>query len=152
MNGVRWLSSPLVGTAAVLAGLFLLAIPLRKLTSAPPVPQVMPAAAMVSSTEIPAVLRVKLLVPVLSLTLKTPDGDIVLEMKGAVAGESEHDALVRFTDDEIGLQLVADFGDEAAETAVFVTVMPDGYEERTAYATGSGKLEEDLRFDWRHNH
>jgi hypothetical protein len=35
--------------------------------------------------------------------------------------------------------LHADFGGDA-ETAVFLTVMPDGYEEQTRYATGSGKL------------
>jgi hypothetical protein len=47
---------------------------------------------------------------------------------------------------------VADFGDQAAETAEFLTVMPDGYEEQTRYVTGSGLLEETLRYEWHHAH
>lgn len=152
MIGLRWLTSPLAGTVAVLAGLCLLAIPLRKLTSAQPVPQVKLQAAVVSAADIPAVLRIKLLVPANRVTLQAPDGTIVLGIEDAEAGESEYDVQVRFTDDEIGLHLVAEFTDETAETAVFVTVMPDGYEERTAYATGAGRIEESLRFDWRHSH
>ncbi len=148
MKGVRWFSSPLAGTAVVLAGLCLLAIPLRKLTSARPVTQVAPAAAVVSTREIPAVLRIKLLDPANRVALQAPDGTIVLGIEDPVAGESEYDVQVRLTDDEIDLDLVAEFADEASETAVFVTLMPDGYEERTAYATGAGRLEESLRFDW----
>ena len=34
---LRWLTSPLAGTAGVIAGLCLISIPLRQLTSAPPV-------------------------------------------------------------------------------------------------------------------
>jgi hypothetical protein len=151
MSVSRWLASPLAGTAGVLAGLCLLAIPLRKLTSAPPEPQARPAP-VVSTAEIPAVLRVKLLAPAKRLTLKNADGTILLDEPSPPAGESEHDVALRFNDGELDIALVADFGDHAAETAVFLTVMPDGYEEQTRYVTGSGLLDETLRFEWHHAH
>ena len=152
MSGARWLASPLAGTAGVLAGLCLLAIPLRKLTSARPAPEVRAAPAIISATQIPAVLRIQLLAPAQQLTLKTADGNILLDLKNPDAGESDHDVLVRFMDDELDLALEAKFGDETAVTAVFLTLMPDGYEEQTRYATGSGLLEETLRFKWHHEH
>lgn len=150
MSLKRWLGSPLAGTAGVLAGLCLLAIPLRQLTSAPPAK---PSAPMEPSlTEIPAVLRVKLLAPAKRLLVKTPDGAVLLDMPEPSAGESEHDAMLRFDDGGLDLVLSADFGGIPAETAVFLTVMPDGREEQTRYATGSGLLEETLRYEWRHEH
>lgn len=152
MSASRWLATPLAGTAGVLAGLCLLAIPLRKLTSAAPDPQARPAPAVVSTAEIPAVLRVKLLAPAKRLTLKNADGTILLDEPSPPAGESEHDVALRFNDGELDIALAADFGDQAAETAVFLTVMPDGYEEQTRYVTGSGLLEETLRFEWHHAH
>jgi hypothetical protein len=72
MSAFRWLASPLAGTAGVLVGLSLIAIPLRKLTSAPPLPAVRAATAVVSATEIPAVLRIKSLAAAKRLTLKPP--------------------------------------------------------------------------------
>lgn len=151
MTGIRWLGSPLAGTAGVLAGLCLLALPLRRLTSEKPVPQVTAAPVEISAAEIPAVLRLKLLAPAKHLTLKTTDGNVLLDLPTLAAGESEHDALVRFTDGELDLALSADFGDAASETAVFLTLMPDGQEEQTRYVTGSGLLEETLRFE-QHTH
>lgn len=155
MSGLRWLTSPLAGTVAVLAGLALISFPLRKLTSAQPVAEVKAAAAVLSENGIPTVLRVKLLASTKRLTLETPDSGVVLDLTDQAAGESEHDAVVRLTDDGLDLRLVADFGGETAqspETAVFLTVMPDGYEEKTLYATGSGRIEETLHFDWHHHH
>lgn len=149
---LRWLTSPLAGTAGVLAGLCLISIPLRKLTSAPPVAAVMPAGPVVAGDAIPAVLRLKLLAPARMLRLETTDGGTLLDKKDLDAGESEHDVALRFTDNECEIGLVADFGDQASETAVFLTVMPDGYEEQTRYATGSGVLEETLRYEWPHTH
>ena len=145
---LRWLTSPLAGTAGVIAGLCLISIPLRQLTSAPPVQAVMHAGPVVSGDEIPAVLRVKLLAPARSLRLETADGETLLEKKDLEAGVSEHDAVLRFTDDECDISLVADFGDPESETAVFLTVMPDGYEDQTRYAIGTGRLEETLRYEW----
>lgn len=152
MSAFRWLASPLAGTAGVLAGLCLIAIPLRKLTSAPPLPAVRAAPVVVSATEIPAVLRIKSLAPAKRLTLKTTDGTVLLDRLAAEAGESEHDVALRFTDGELDILLHADFGDHPSETAVFLTVMPDGHEEQTRYATGSGVIEEILRYEWPHTH
>jgi hypothetical protein len=149
---LRWLTSPLAGTAGVIAGLCLISIPLRQLTSAPPVQAVIQSGPLVSGDEIPAVLRLKLLAPAKSLRLETGDGRTLLDKKNLQAGDSEHDAPLRLTDDECDIILVADFGDHASETAVFLTVMPDGLEERTRHATGSGVIEETLRYEWRHAH
>lgn len=150
MSLKRWLGSPLAGTAVVLAALCLLAVPLRQLTSAPPAPP--PVQTEATATEIPAVLRVKLLAPAKRLLIETPDGNVLLDMPQPSAGESEHDALLRFTDGGLDLVLSADFGESPAETAVFLTVMPDGREEQTRYVTGSGLLEETLHYDWHHEH
>jgi hypothetical protein len=146
---LRWLTSPLAGTAGVLAGLCLVSIPLRQLTSAPPVRAAV-SAPVVSADEIPAVLRVKLLANAKSLRLQTPDGKTLLDEKDPEAGVSEHDVLLRFTDDGVDIRLLADFGDQSTETAVFLTVMPDSREEQTRYATGSGVFEETLRYEWPH--
>lgn len=150
MSAKRWLGSPLAGTAGVLAGLCLLAIPLRKLTSAPPAP--ISSSAQTSIAEIPSVLRIKLLAPANRLLVKTPDGAVLLDMQQPSAGESEHDAVLPLADGGLDLVLLADFGDSQAETAVFLTVMPDGIEGQTRYATGSGSLEETLRYEWHHEH
>ena len=150
MSAKRWLGSPLAGTAGVLAGLCLIAIPLRQLTSALPVKP--SAQAQPSAAEIPAVLRVKMLAPAKRLLVKTPEGNILLDMLQPPAGESEHDAVLHFDDGGLDLVLTADYGDSTAETAVFLTVMPDSREEQTHYATGSGLLEETLRYQWHHEH
>jgi hypothetical protein len=150
MSAKLWLGSPLAGTAGILAGLCLIAIPLRKLTSAPPVK---PTASLESTaTEIPSVLRVKLIAPAKQLLIKNSDGKVLLDMPQPPAGETEHDALLPITGGGLDLVLSADFGGSPAETAVFLTVMPDGREEQTRYATGSGLLEETLRYEWRHEH
>jgi len=134
----------------VLAGLCLLSIPLRKLTSAAPVLQA--AQVGVSEMEIPAVLRVKLLAPAQRLLVKNADGTILLDMPTPPAGESEHDVVLRLADGALELSLAAEFGVDAAETAVFLTVMPDGHEEQTRFMTGSGLLDETLHYEWRHAH
>jgi hypothetical protein len=142
----------LTGTAGVIAGLCLLSVPLRKLTSAPPAREVTATAPTVSAATIPTVLRIKLLAPARKLSVTTHDGTVLLELLDRAVGESEHDVAVRLTDDELDLTLAAEFEAESGETAVFLTVMPDGYEEKTAYATGGGVIEESLRFEWHHAH
>jgi hypothetical protein len=144
MKSPRWLASPLAGTAAVLLGLGLLAVPLQRLTSAPPAAQVRVAAD--TAGEIPAVLRLRTLAPAASLTLKTIDGKILLELRDHPSGETEHDAVIPLTNNGVELNFVADFAD--IETAVFLTVMPDGYEEQQRHAIGSGHIEETLRYEW----
>ena len=149
MKAPRWLASPLTGTAGVLAGLCLLAIPLRKLTSGSAVPAVSNAPAVVSSAEIHAVLRLKLLAPAQTLALKTTDGRLLLVLNRPVAGESEYDIKIPFDGETTELVLEAEYLNTTSETAVFLTVMPDDCEDQTRYATGSGSIAETLRFDWK---
>ena len=61
---LKMLHSPLAGTAAVLAALGLLAVPLHRLTSARPVPPAQRSAAKPCADDLtPAILRLKLLTP-----------------------------------------------------------------------------------------
>ena len=63
-------ASPLAGTGAVLVGLAVLAVPLHRLTSAPPVVATPVAQTPVSCVStIPAVLRLKLLAPARKLSI-----------------------------------------------------------------------------------
>jgi hypothetical protein len=151
MNRLRWLASPLAGTTAVLAGLSLLAIPLRQLTAPGQVPPVPSAQAPAPSTEIPAVLRLRLLAPAQHVTCTTATGQLLLDLRDPPVGESEHDARIPFVEGGLDVTIQADFGVSSAETAVFLTIMPDGYEDQTRYVIGSGALEESLRFAW-HSH
>ncbi len=148
MSGLRWLQSPLAGTACVLAGLGLLAIPLRKLTSAAP-SRVMPSAQpAVSSAEIPAVLRLRLLIPAQRVVVTSADGTVLLDLRDPMAGVSEHDAVIPFAMGQLELDLQADFPIESPATAVFLTVMPDGYEDQTRHAIGNGRMTAPLHYEW----
>lgn len=148
MSGPRWLASPLAGTAAVLAALALLAIPLRHLTSAANAPALPNTAAVATPGNIPAVLRLRLLAPAKQLVLKTAAGQGLLDMREVAAGESEHDVVMPLADGGLDVLLRADFGASGPVTAVFLTVMPDGYEDQTRYAIGTGLIEQALRYDW----
>ena len=148
MKSPRWFASPLAGTAAVLAGLCLLAVPLRKLTSAHPTPVVETRKPEVSPDSVSGVLRLKLLAPAKQLTLKTPDGVALIDLQNPAAGETEHDGAIPLREGKLELVMEVEFGDTAPETAAFLTVMPDGYREQTRYAIGSGRLVEILNFDW----
>jgi hypothetical protein len=147
MSGTRWFASPLAGTAGVLAGLGLLSIPLRKLTSAEPVPSVQAAPATAAAHELPAVLRLRLLVPASRVNVLDEQGKMLLDLSETPAGESEHDVRIPFEAGRMELTLQAEFSGEA-ETALFLTVMPDGYEDQTRYTIGTGALEETLHFEW----
>lgn len=148
MSQTRWHASPLVGTAVVLAGLAVLAVPLRGLTGrAPEKPAAAASAAPVQAgSQTPAVLRLKLIDPVEKLGIHTIDGRALLETGPLPAGESEHDAVIPLDGGVCELVLSATAGDD--ETAVFLTVMPDGLPDATRYLTGSGALDETLRFEW----
>ncbi|MEN9975274.1 MAG: hypothetical protein RLZZ282_1280 [Verrucomicrobiota bacterium] len=132
----------------MLAGLALLAIPLRKITSAVVPRPVVPASSSSSSREMPAVLRLRLLAPAQRISCHTPDGKVLLDLQNVAAGESEHDALIPNHSAGMDVILRADFGATVGETAVFLTVMPDGDEDQTRFAIGSGLIEESLRYDW----
>ena len=149
MNGTKWYASPLAGTAAVLSGLCLLAIPLRKLTSAEPISQVKPAAiADSTSNTIPAVLRLRLLAAARQVTVETSAGKMLLDLKNPEAGETEHDLVIPFDDGCTDLTVSADFAESANDTAVFLTLMPDGFEDQTRHAIGNGSFNETLHFEW----
>lgn len=141
----RFPLSPLLGTAGVAAGLALLAIPLQRLTSRPATPAVVAAAPSVPAGSVAAVLRVKTVDPLERLAVADAQGRILLQATPFAAGESEHDVVIPW-DDGVGL-LSIEF-ESAKETAVFVTLLPEGREDLTRYATGSGACVETLRFEW----
>jgi hypothetical protein len=148
MNFPRCIHSPLFATAVVLGGLALLAVPLHRLTSAvPPQPPAAPVAPVAG--EISAVVRVKLLAPARGFQLATLDGRLLWRADALPAGECEHDVTLALDAGALDLALRVDFPD-GAETAVFVTLLPDGHEEQTRFATGAGLLEETLHFEWPH--
>ncbi len=148
MNGSRWLASPLAGTAAVLAALCLLAIPLRQLTSAGRQSPPPTAAAVADPGGVHAVLRLRLLVPATRVVVTVADGGVLLDRRDLPAGESEHDARIAPVAGGLDLRLQADFAAGAGETAAFLTVMPDGAEDQTRYGIGRGRIDEPLRYAW----
>lgn len=146
MTGFRWLASPLTATVGVLTGLGFLSVPLRQLTSAKPV-EARPAAVEVeSASEIPAVLRLKLLAPADHVTVETADARKLLDLTNQAPGESEHDVVIPFHDAKAELSVRIDLG--GSESAAFFTLMPDGYEDQTRYVIGTGQITETLNYEW----
>jgi len=141
--------SPLAGTAGVLTILGLLAIPLHHLTSKRPPPATQQGTPLlVADVATPAILRLKLLTPARSLRLTTEDGTRLLDLTDVVAGESECDVALPIHHDTLDLLLQADLGDSPADTAVFLTVMPDAREAQTRYLLGCRSLAQPLHFNW----
>ena len=144
--------SPLFGTALVAAVLGLLAIPLHRLTGSPP------AALPVASDSIssvgtakaatPAVARVRLLREAVSVALFSDDDHLLWKAENVPAGETEAEIPLEILRHEAVLHVRAEFADDCAETAIFVTVLPDGLEERNAHAIGAATIEERLVFNW----
>lgn len=153
MMRFHWLHSPLAGTAGVLMTLGLLAIPLRHLTSHPPARMAATDTSTPSSSKsnTHSLLRLKLLTPARSIRVKTEDSSILLDLTNVPPGESEHDAYLPILDHHLDLLLDADLGTSPSDTAVFLTVMPDGHDDQTRYSIGSGTLTEPLSYDW-HEH
>jgi len=149
MSGQHWLASPLTGTFGVLVGLGILAVPLHRLTSVESVRVMQAPVAVERPAGIPAVLRLRLLAPVEHLVLTTGVGGMLLDQAELAAGETEYDVVLPLRDDELEIHLTADLGRD--ETAVFLTILPDGREERTCYVIGRGGVEDLLRYDW-HTH
>lgn len=145
MTALRWLASPLTGTAGVLAGLGFLSIPLRELTSRPAKPEVV-VKAEDSADPVSAVFRLKLLAPAKRVTVEDAKGSKLIDVSDAPAGESEHEVRIVLENGHADLTLGVDFGD--AESAAFLTVMPDGRENQTRYLIGSGETSETLTFAW----
>jgi hypothetical protein len=152
MSASRWLKSPLAGTAGVLAGLCLLSIPLRHVTSRPAVAAVEVSPAEFANEEVAAVLRLRLLAPARRVVVTGENNQVLLDAADLTSGESEYDIKLLLTDEEADLTLSVEMVDPELETAVFLTLMPDGREEQTAHVIGAGLLEDALHFAWPHAH
>ena len=152
MSAARWLASPLAGTAGVCAGMCLLSIPLRQLTSGAKQPAVVAPLTATHSGEVSAVLRLRLLAPALRVRVTAGDGRVLLEARDLPAGESEHDVHLALAGEETDLAVEVEMADAETETAVFLTVMPDGREDRTLHVIGTGVLGETLHFAWPNPH
>lgn len=151
---VRFLHSPLTGTAAVLAGMALLAIPLHQLTSPTAAnltekPGTSPAPEPAQpATTTPAVLRLKLLAPAPRIHLSTPAGLTLLSLENVPAGESEHDIQLPIDDLSTELTIDATLAPGPPETALFLTLIPDNLPEKTTFLTGNDHLTDTQKVDW----
>lgn len=152
MSASRWLKSPLAGTVGVMAGLCLLSFPLRHVTSRPDVAAVKVSPMEFASGEVSAVLRLRMLAPARRVVITGENDQVLLDAADLTSGESEHDIKLLLTDEEADLTLSVEMMDSEIETAVFLTLMPDGREERTAHVIGAGLLEDTLHFAWPHSH
>ncbi len=147
MNLRKLITSPLSATAGVIAGLALLAIPMRQLTSAPPVP--VPTAVPTAASDVVRTwVKLKLLTPAKTVTLSNPAGEVIWKLAETPAGDMETDIGIQMVEGTLDLTLHVEFGDQTGETAVFLTLLPDGLEEQTRHAIGSGSVEESLHFSW----
>lgn len=140
----------MIGTAAVLAIMAGLAWPLHHLTKpAGRAPDAAPALAPASQAVIPALVRVKLLAAAVSVVVTDAEGAVLLALENPAAGESEHDAELPLTaEGRCEVRVAVDFGSGGVETALFLTLMPDGLEPATRFLTGSGRVTEEFRFQW----
>lgn len=147
----RRFRTPLLGTALVLGSLAVLAVPLHRLTArSGETPPEAIAESKTHSETIRTVLRIRVLDPLEDVVIRTSEDRILHQAETMVPGEVEEDVEILLEEDEFELHLSTRSGEK--ETAVFITLLPDGHEERTAYAIGSGTWEETLRFHWEHAH
>jgi hypothetical protein len=136
----------------VFAALGALAIPLHRLTTEAPA-AVHPAAHALpdpaeSKAQTPALLRLKLLAPAVSIKLFSPDGSTLLTLDHPPAGESEHDVPIPLAEGRLDLTIEADLGPQPSDTALFLTVMPDALDPQTRFLIGTGHLTESWTFSW----
>jgi hypothetical protein len=80
--------------------------------------------------------------------LETPGGKVLWKLNGVPAGDTDTRIPVPLEDGELDVTLEVRFGHPAGDTAVFLTIAPDGLEEETRYAIGSEHVEEPLTFSW----
>ena len=93
-------------------------------------------------------ITLKLLAPAESVVVKTADGQVIWKLGKTPAGDLETQAPLPLDHGGVDLTVELDFGGGPAETAVFLTLAPDGLEEQTRHAIGSGRIEETLHFAW----
>ena len=104
---------------------------------------------MVTEDEaLPAVLRLRLLDAAKRVVISDASGAVLWDLADAVPGETERDVGIKLSGHELELVLRVKFADGENESAAFLTVMPDAHEEQTAYAIGTGQIEETLRYEW----
>ena len=146
----RWLRTPLAGTAFVLAGIGMIAIPLQRLTSESKLQALVaaPTSSIADEKTLRAVLRLRLLDAAKRVVVSDASGAVLWEIAEASSGETEHDVGIKLSGHELELGLRVEFADGTNESAAFLTVMPDGHEEKTAYVIGSGQVDETLRYEW----
>lgn len=142
-------ASPLVGTMAVLIALGILSVPLRRLTQSEAIsPQVIEVKS--TDSRVHGVVRIKVLKKIDRVVFRGLNGEICFEMKDLEMGEHEKDCELRLEGEVLTGRVEVDFGAHEQESAIFVTVMPDGYEERTCYVIGAGEVGETIRLVWNH--
>jgi hypothetical protein len=147
----RQFRSPLLGTALVLMALTALAVPLHRLTarSGEVIREAAADPALHSETT-RAVLRIRVLDTLEDVEIRASDDRILHQAKILEPGEVEADAEILLENNKIELHVTAQAGEK--ETALFITLLPDGHEESTAYVIGSGALDETLLFHWEQQH
>jgi hypothetical protein len=149
---MHWITSPLTATAVVCATLAALAIPLRKLTSDRADVAMALSATSVASDHghhnFPVRIHLRLLADVESIRVSALDGTVLWQAEDLEAGEHDHDVRLHLHDHQVELLVDANFGDLDGETAFFITLVPEGLDEQTRHAIGSGQIEELLDFGW----
>lgn len=141
--------SPLYTTFGILVCLFLAWFPLRALTShsspAPPAPA--------DDTDSPAATqlvaaRLHLLADAEFIALRTPSGSEILAATPFPAGR--HDLILPLAPppDTGEIVIEARFTGLAGETAVFLTLSPDGLPDASAHTIGGDSFTRLLEFDW----
>ena len=143
----RCFQSPLSATAAVVVGLTMIAIPLHHLTQ-PAAPKRNTGMVAESAALTPCWLSLKLLASAKSVTLSTTDGKELWTAGPTPAGELDTRKPLAVGPEPTDLILKIEFDDPTAETAAFLSIAPDGQEEVTRYAIGTGTIHDLLSFHW----
>lgn len=145
-----------MATLVVCVGLSVIAVPLRELTSRDHKSAERSATRAYATDDsedegayrTEGILRLKLLEPMTSLKVLMTSGDLVWEGQDLPVGETEVEVRLRLNDDAVELLVEADFGDLENDSAFFLTVLPDGIEEKTQYVIGNGLVEDVLLYKW----
>ncbi|HEX5789867.1 MAG TPA: hypothetical protein VFY13_01885, partial [Luteolibacter sp.] len=86
--------------------------------------------------------------PAQSVTLRQSDGKAIWSAGPLPAGEHASRVVLPPLPGKAEFILEIAFKDTAGETAAFLTLAPDGFEEVTCHAIGRGTIRELLRFEW----
>lgn len=130
-----------------------LAIPLRSLTvnrapSAPTRSQ-MAIDPAIDQNSITTRIHLKLLAPAASFELSDVGGHVLWQTNHLPAGDHSHTIMMPLPPDGYWECFVtADFLDLASETALFITLTPDGMDEQSRFAIGTNRIDEVLDFQW----